>query len=93
MDTVDARTQENMDKYLLRQMIVEHPYGTIKRAMDAGYYLCRGMESVVGETSLILFAYNFKRVLNILGIEKLRRKIAELRAPFSLIFIGNLQIA
>lgn len=93
LDTVDARTQENMDKYLLRQMIVEHPYGTIKRAMDAGYYLCRGMESVVGETSLILFAYNFKRVLNILGIEKLRRKIAELRAPFSIIFIGNLQIA
>lgn len=74
-------------------MIVEHPYGTIKRAMDAGYYLCRGMESVVEETSLILFAYNFKRVLNILGIEKLRRKIAELRAPFSIIFIGNLQIA
>lgn len=93
LDTVDARTQENMDKYLLRQMIVEHPYGTIKRAMDGGYYLCRGMESVVGETSLILLAYNFKRVLNILGIEELRRKIAELRAPFSMIFIKNLQIA
>lgn len=93
LDVVDARTKENMDKYLLRQMIVEHPYGTIKRTMDAGYYLCRGMESVVGETSLILFAYNFKRVLNILGIEELRRKIAELRAPFSLMFIKNLQIA
>jgi transposase len=93
LDTVDARTQENMDKYLLRQMIVEHPYGTIKRTMNAGYYLCRGMESVVGETSLILFAYNFKRVINILGIEELRRKIAELRPSFSLIFIKNLQIA
>lgn len=93
LDTVDARTQENMDKYLLRQMIVEHPFGTIKKTMNAGYYLCRGMESVVGETSLILFAYNFKRVLNILGIEELRRKIAELRAPFSLIFMKNLQIA
>ena len=61
-------------------MIVEHPFGTIKRTMDAGYYLCRGMESVVGETSLVLLAYNFKRVLNILEIDEIRRKIAELRA-------------
>lgn len=93
LDKVDARTQENMDKYLQRQMIVEHPFGTIKRTMDAGYYLCRGMESVVGETSLILLAYNFKRVLNIIGIDKLRRKIAELRLSFSLGFIKNLRIA
>ena len=93
LDTVDSRTKENMDKYLLRQTIVEHPYGTIKKTMNAGYYLCRGMESVIGETSLILFAYNFKRVLNILGIEKLRGKIAELRAPFSPLFIENLKTA
>ena len=72
-----------MDKYLQRQMIVEHPYGTIKRTMNAGYYLCRGMESVLGETSLIMLAYNFKRVLNIIGIDNLRRKIAELRPSFS----------
>ena len=83
LDTVDARTQENMDKYLRRQMIVEHPFGTIKRAMVAGYYLCRGMEAVIGETSLILLAYNFKRVLNILGIKEFRRKLAELRPHFS----------
>ncbi len=93
LDKVDARTQENMDKYLQRQIIVEHPFGTIKRAMNAGYYLCRGMESVVGETSLILLAYNFKRVLNILGVDKFREKIAELRATFSLKFVNNLYAA
>ena len=82
-----------MDKYKLRQMIVEHPFGTIKRTMDAGYYLCRGLESVMGETSLILLAYNFKRVINILGIDNLRRKIAELRAPFSINKSANLKIA
>ena len=81
-----------MDKYLQRQMIVEHPYGTIKRTMNAGYYLCRGMGSVVGETSLILLAYNFKRVINIIGIENLRRKIAELRPTFSNIFTKKLRI-
>ena len=74
-------------------MIVEHPYGTIKRTMDARYYLCRGMKSVIGETSLILLVYNFKRILNIYGINNLRRKIAESRAPFSRIFIKSLQIA
>ena len=92
LDKVDSRTQENMDKYLQRQMIVEHPYGTIKRTMNAGYYLCRGMGSVVGETSLILLAYNFKRVINIIGIENLRRKIAELRPTFSNIFTKKLRI-
>lgn len=93
LDKVDSRTRENMDKYLQRQMIVEHPYGTIKRTMNAGYYLCRGMGSVVGETSLILLAYNFKRVINIIGIQNLRRKIAELRPTFSNIFIKKLRIA
>lgn len=31
LDAVDIRTQENMNKYLQRQMIVEHPFGTIKK--------------------------------------------------------------
>jgi len=83
LDIVDARTQENMDKYLKRQTIVEHPFGTIKRTMNAGYYLCRGMESVIGETSLVLLAYNLKRVINILGIDNFRKKISEFRPSFS----------
>ncbi len=76
LDIIDARTQENMEKYLKRQMIVEHPFGTIKRTMNAAYYLCKGLEAVSSETSLVLLAYNLKRVINILGVAKLRRKIA-----------------
>lgn len=60
--------------------------------MNAGYYLCRGMESVVGETSLIMLAYNFKRVLNILGIKEFRRKIVELRPFISLKLFNNLNV-
>ena len=63
-------------------MIVEHPFGTIKRTMNASYYLCRGKEAVSTETALILLAYNLKRVINILGVANLRRKIAEYRAIF-----------
>lgn len=75
LDIVDARTGQNMDKYLRRQMIVEHPFGTVKRTMNAGYFLTRGLESVKAEASLTFLAYNIKRVVNILGVKELIRSI------------------
>jgi hypothetical protein len=61
------------DKEIIRQRksIVEHPFGTIKRSMDAGYCLTRGLRNVAGEFSLTFLAYNIKRVINILGCKKL----------------------
>jgi len=43
------------DKTLVRQRksIVEHPFGTINRAMDAGYCLTKGLGNVAGEFSCI----------------------------------------
>ena len=64
-----------MDKYLERQMIVEHPFGTVKMTMNAGYFLTRGAESVRGEASLTFLAYNMKRVINILGTSEIIRQI------------------
>ena len=54
-----------------RKSIIEHPFGTIKRAMDAGYCLTKGLQNVAGEFSLTFLAYNLKRVINILGCKKL----------------------
>jgi transposase len=54
-----------------RKSIVEHPFGTIKRAMDAGYCLTKGLRNVGGEFSLAFLAYNLKRAINILGVRKL----------------------
>jgi transposase len=54
-----------------RKCIVEHPFGTIKRSMDAGYCLLKGKVKVTAEFSLIFLAYNIKRVINILGGKKL----------------------
>lgn len=82
LDKVDARTEENIDKYKLRQMIVEHPFGTIKRTMNAGYFLTRGIESVQCEADLIFLAYNMKRVINIIGVKELVRLIRERAASF-----------
>jgi len=84
LDIVDARTLDNMDKYHQRQMIVEHPFGTVKRSMNAGYFLTRGLESVGSEAGLTFLAYNIKRVINILGVKEITRRI---EARISLIYI------
>ena len=65
------RVKENPDKMKARSCIVEHPFGTIKQPMNQGYFLTRGFDGVKGEFSLTMLAYNMKRVLNILGVEKL----------------------
>jgi len=61
------------DKSIVRQRksIVEHPFGTLKRNMDAGYCLTKRIPKVRGEFSLAFLAYNLKRVINILGGAKL----------------------
>jgi hypothetical protein len=57
--------------YEQRKSICEHPFGTVKRAMDGGYCLLRGKPKITGEFSLVFLAYNLKRVINILGSKKL----------------------
>lgn len=56
-----------------RSGIVEHPFGTIKRRLGWDHYLVRGKTKVLGESSLIMFTYNFARVLNILGQDLFKR--------------------
>ena len=57
--------------YRQRKSLCEHPFGTVKRAMDGGYCLTKGKRKVTGEFALIFLAYNLKRVVNILGTRKL----------------------
>jgi len=59
-----------------RKSIVEHPFGTVKRAMDAGYCLTKGLKNVVGEFSLTFLAYNLKRVIKLIGCVKLIESMA-----------------
>ena len=57
----------------------EHPYATIKAWMGATHFLTKGMERVKAEIemSLHVLAYNFRRLMAILGIE---RMLAAIRA-------------
>jgi Transposase DDE domain len=59
-----------------RREIVEHPFGTIKQWMNQGAFLMRGLEKVRAEFSLTALAYNLRRALNILGVEKLMAALA-----------------
>jgi transposase len=65
------RLRDEPEKVKQRKAIVEHPFGTIKRSMDQGYFLTRGLEKVRTEMSLSMLAYNMKRVLNLKSVEQL----------------------
>lgn len=70
-DEVDKRTNENLDMYRKRKQMVEHPFGTVKRALGFTYFLTRGNANVKVESLLHFLAYNMKRVMNLMGTTKL----------------------
>jgi len=54
-----------------RKKVVEHTFGTVKRAFGAPFLLLKGIRKVIGEVGLLLLSYNLRRALNILGAEVL----------------------
>ena len=62
-----------------RGSIVEHPFGTIKCNLGWDHFLVRGIEKVSGENALIMFSYNFRRLLNLIGITLFRKLIIALK--------------
>ena len=68
------RTPEAM---ALRRQTVEHPFGTLKVWMGSTHFLTKTLPRVSTEMSLHVLAYNFKRVMKIMGTGPL---IAALRA-------------
>jgi hypothetical protein len=55
-----------------RAALAEHPFGTLKVWCGWLHFLTRGLEKVRAEMDLLMLSYNFKRVLNILGVEAFR---------------------
>ncbi|MEP6664712.1 MAG: transposase, partial [Verrucomicrobiota bacterium] len=62
MEEMAERVKANRGVMKLRKALVEHPFGTIKRGMGMGYFLCKGLAAVRAEMSLTVLAYNLKRV-------------------------------
>lgn len=81
LDTIDIQKDNSKAKYRQRQMLVEHPFGTIKRGWGAYYFLTKGKVSVSAEMALSFLAYNLRRSINILGTTEILRRLRERRKP------------
>ena len=70
-DQVDYNTKIHMPLYKKRQELVEHPFGTVKSGWGYGQFLTKGSENVRTESLMHFFAYNLRRVINIVGVSSL----------------------
>jgi len=59
-----------------RTALAEHPFATLKRWCGWDHFLVRGLPKVRGEMSLLMLVYNFRRVLSLLGSQRLRCYLA-----------------
>ena len=72
LDRHKERMERGSERMKERGRVVEHPFGTLKGRCGLHQFLMRGLEKCRGEFSLMAMAYNFTRVLNIMGAQRLR---------------------
>ncbi|HEX5364284.1 MAG TPA: IS1182 family transposase [Gallionella sp.] len=75
LEAVQRRLDEHPEKMRQRRETVEHPFGTIKARMGATHFLMKTLPRVASEMALHVLAYNFTRVMNIIGIQPLMAAI------------------
>ena len=75
LEAMAQRVAAAPHKLKLRQQLVEHPFGTLKRPWNQGYFP-RSLAKVRAEMSLSVLAYNLRRVLNLLGTQPLISALA-----------------
>lgn len=76
LNEVADRTDANPLMMRRRKAMVEHPFGTLKRRMDGGRFLVRGLQKVKAEMALAVTAYNLTRAINVLGARQLCQALA-----------------
>ena len=76
IDLMDALMAAKPGSALIRKQTVEHPFGTIKFWMGSTHLLTRRFKNVRTEMSLHVLAYNLRRMLSILGSQKLIEAMA-----------------
>ncbi|OYT88745.1 MAG: IS5/IS1182 family transposase [Burkholderiales bacterium PBB3] len=73
LEAVQRRLESSPESMTIRRSTVEHVFGTLKGWMGYTHFLTRRLPHVGAEMSLNVLAYNFKRVLSILGFEKMMK--------------------
>ncbi len=83
--------KDNPETYKQRQALVEHPFGTIKRAWGYDHVMTKKtMKHASADVGFIFIAYNLKRILNIIGLDQLTRLLSSL---FALIITTTMKTA
>jgi transposase len=71
LEEMEQRVRSRPEVMKQRKQLVEHPFGTMKRWWDQGFFLMRGLEKVRTEFSLTVLAYNLRRVLTLVEMPRL----------------------
>ena len=79
IDINKQNIEANPSTYKLRQSIVEHPYGTIKRQWGFYYVIPKkGMKRASADVGFMFIAYNLRRMMNILNTNLFKKFLTEL---------------
>jgi transposase len=73
LETMQKRLDRTPQASRLRRQTVEHPFGALKAWMGATHFLTKTLPRVSTEMSLHVLAYNFKRLIRILGTQRVIR--------------------
>ena len=71
LEEMEQRVRSRPEVMKQHKQLVEHPFGTMKRWWEQGFFLMRGLAKVRTEFSLTVLAYNLRRVVNLVGIPRL----------------------
>jgi len=79
--------EQQKEVYKKRQCIVEHPFGTIKRQWGFNYILTKkGKSRASADVGFMFTAYVLRRIINIIGRERLQQYLKGLVLVIRLIF-------
>lgn len=71
LERMQRRLNARPELAMVRRCTVEHPFGTFKAWMGATHFLTRTLPKVRTEMSLHVLAYNMKRMMKIIGVQRL----------------------
>ena len=70
LEAMQRRLDRKPKSMTLRRRTIEHVFGTLKHWMGSTHFLTRGLDHVGTEMCLHVLAYNFKRLIKLLGMAR-----------------------
>ena len=80
LERMQERLNTKTDAMTVRRRTVEHVFGTLKHWMGSTHFLTKTLAHVGTEMSLHVLAYNFKRVMRILGAKNMMQAVRSVPA-------------